>query len=79
MYVIASQSLHSKIKNMEGVEDLESRPDKEVTFLVDRDKEIQELRERKMPTTLPGFGGGELSGRNNAEGGKEGNDVLEEG
>ena len=44
--VIASQSPQGEIKNMEVVEDFEPRPHKEVTFLVERDKEIQELRER---------------------------------
>ena len=34
---------------MDAVEDFESRPHKAVTFLVDRDKELQELRKLKMP------------------------------
>ena len=38
-YVIASHGLQVKIKNMEVVEDFESRPHKAVTFLVERDTE----------------------------------------
>ena len=33
--------LQGKIKNMEVVEDFQSRPHKAVTFLVEREKEIQ--------------------------------------
>ena len=40
--VIASQNRN--IQNMEVVEEFESRPQKAVTSLVERDKEIQELR-----------------------------------
>ena len=40
-YVIASHGLQGKIKNMEVVEDFESRPHKAVIFLVERDKEFQ--------------------------------------
>ena len=50
---IASQRLQGKIKNMEVVEDFESRPHKVVTFLVDRDEEIQEVRELKVPKASP--------------------------
>ena len=39
---------------MEAVEDFESRPYKAVTFPVERDKELQELRELKMPKVWPG-------------------------
>ena len=49
----ASQRLQGNIKNMEVVEDLESRPHKAVTFLVDRDKEIQEVREMRVPKASP--------------------------
>ena len=62
-YVVASQSLQEKIKTMEVVEDFESRPHKAVTFLMERDTEIQELRELKMPTALPGCNGGKLLGK----------------
>ena len=37
--VIASRSLQGKVKNMDMVEDFESRPHKAVTFLVERDNE----------------------------------------
>ena len=37
-HVIASHSLQGKIKNMEVVEDFESRPHTAVTFLVERDR-----------------------------------------
>ena len=33
-------------------------PHKTVTFLVERDMEIQDVREWKMPNTLPGYSGG---------------------
>ena len=46
-YVIASHSLQGKIKNMEVVEDFESRPHKAVTFLVERDKAFVVWREQK--------------------------------
>ena len=38
-----------QIKNMEVMEDFESRPHKLLTFLVESDKELQELSELKMP------------------------------
>ena len=50
------------------MEDFESRPRKAITLLVDRDKEIQEGRELKMPRALPGFNGGKMAGRSKAEG-----------
>ena len=56
--VIASQSLQGKIEDMEVVEDFESRPHKTVSFLVERDKDTQELCELKVPTALPGCSGG---------------------
>ena len=69
--VIASQCLQGKLKNMEVVDDFESRPHNAVTFLVARDKSFQELRELKMPKALLGCSGGKLPGRSKAEGGKE--------
>ena len=68
-YVIASRSLQGKIKNMEVVEDLESRP-LAVTFVVERDSEIQEVREFKSPEALPDYSRGKMPGRSKAEGGK---------
>ena len=54
-YVMARESLQGKHKNTEAVEDFSSRPHKAVTFLVDRDKELQVMRESKMPVALPGW------------------------
>ena len=77
-YVIASSSLRGKINNMEVVEDFESRPHQAVTFLVEREKEIQEVRELKMSEALLGFSGDKMPSRSNAEGGKEENDDEDE-
>ena len=76
--VTTSQSQWGKIKKMEVVEDFESRPHKAVTFLEERDKELQEVRELKMPKALPGYSGGKLSGRSKAEGGGEKEEKEEE-
>ena len=62
-YVVASHGLQEEIKNMEVVEDFESRPHKAVTFLVERNNEFQVWRDQKMPKMLPGFSGGRLPGR----------------
>ena len=62
-YVIASRSLQGKIKKMDVVEEIESRPHKAIAFLVGRDKEIREGRELKMPETSPGYRGGKMPGR----------------
>ena len=70
-YVIASQSLRGKITKMEVVEDFESGSHKAVSFEIERDKEVQEWNEQKMPKTLPGFSGGKLPGRSTAEKGRE--------
>ena len=40
-------------------------------FLVEKDKEIREVRALKIPTALSGHSGGKMFGANNAEGGKE--------
>ena len=53
--MIASQS-QEKIKNMELVENFDSRPHKAVTFLVAEKKKSR--RELRMPEALPGFSGG---------------------
>ena len=57
-YVIASQSVQEKIKNMKVAEDVESRPHKVVTFPVERDTEIQDWLELNVPKALTGFSGG---------------------
>ena len=43
---------------MEVGEDFESKAHNAVTFRMERDKEIQEVREVKIPEALPGFSGG---------------------
>ena len=45
---------------------------KRLLFGVEQDKEMQALRELKMPLALPGYRGVTLPGRNKAEGGREG-------
>ena len=52
---------------MEVVEDSESRPHKAVSFLVEREKEIQEWNGQKLPKVLPGHSGGRLPGRSEKE------------
>ena len=71
-HVVASQSPQGKIKNMEVVEDIVSRPRRAVSFLVGRDIEIQESREVKLPQALPGQNGGK------ARGGTEGEEEEEQ-
>ena len=48
-----------------------------MSFVVDREKEVQEWRERKMPKALPGFSGGKRPGRSKAEKGIEEEDEDE--
>ena len=43
---------------MKVVEDFESRPHRAVSFLVEREKEMQEWTEQKLPKVLPGYSGG---------------------
>ena len=62
-YVIACNSLKGNIAQMEVVEDFESRPPKAVSFTVERETEIQEWNEQKLPKVLPGYNGGRLPGR----------------
>ena len=47
--VVASHSFQEKNKNMDVLEEFESRPHKAVTFLVEGDTEFQVWREQKMP------------------------------
>ena len=56
---------------MEVVEDFESRPHKAVTFLVQRETEVQVWREQQMPKALPGSCGGKLPGSSTVEEGGE--------
>ena len=52
---------------MEVVEDFQSRPHKAVSFVVERDMEVQEWNEQKTPKALPGYSGGRLPRRNTLE------------
>ena len=66
-----SMSARQDQEHAEVVEDFESRPQKVVTFVVvERNKEMQELRKLKMPQALPRYSG-EKPGRSKAEGEKE--------
>ena len=56
---------------MEVVEDFGSIPHKAVSFVVERDKEVQERNDQKMPKTLPCYSGGRLQGRSTKEKGRE--------
>ena len=56
---------------MEVVEDFESRPHKAMSFVVGREKEMQEWNEQELPKTLPGYSGGRLPGRSTKEKGRE--------
>ena len=51
-----------KISKMEVVEDFESRPHKAVSFVVEREKEMQEWNEQKLPKASLGYSGGRLPG-----------------
>ena len=62
-YVIAGGSLKRKSISQMEVEDFESRPQKAVSFVVDREKEEQAWNGQKMPEVLPGHSGGRLPGR----------------
>ena len=48
---------------MTSVEDFEPRPHKGVTFLVEKDKEMQEVRELKVPNASPGYSGCTMNAR----------------
>ena len=69
-YVIASHSFQMVIKNMEVVEDFESRPHNAVSFLVERKDEFQVWREQKMPKASPGHSGWKLPGRSKVKEGR---------
>ena len=73
-YVVASQSQQRKVRNV-GVEDFDATPRRAVTFLVEKEKEIQELRELThcQDTVVV-----KLPGRSKAEGGEEEKEVIDE-
>ena len=60
-----------KTSNQDGTRQL-------VTFLVEREEEIQEVRELRAPKGLPGHSGGKMQGRSKAEGGKGEKEVEDE-
>ena len=62
-YVIACSSLKGKRSDMKVIEDFQSRPNKAVTFVVERGKERQGWNEQKLPKASPGYSGGRLPGR----------------
>ena len=70
-------SLKGKISQIKVVEDFESRLDKAVSFVVEREKEIQEWNEQKLPKVLPCYSGGRLPGRSVKEKGREEREVDE--
>ena len=64
---------------MKVVEDFESRPHKAVSFVVEREKEVLEWNEQKLPKVLPGYSGGRLPGRSTKEAGREEEKAGEDG
>ena len=71
-YLVACQGSRGKISQMKVVEDFESRPHKAVSFVVEREKEMQEWNEQKLPKVLSCYSGGRLPGRSTREKGREG-------
>ena len=69
--------LEGDISQVKVVEHFESRPHEAVSFLVERDKEVQVWNEQKMPKALPGYSGGKLPGRSTKEGGRDEEDPDE--
>ena len=59
----------------------ESRPHNAVSFVVEREreKEIQDWNEQKMPKVLPGYSGVKLPGRSSEAGKEEGEEQEENG
>ena len=83
MYVMAPEGVstcrsRSAKGERVGFEDFESRPQKAVTFVVERGKERQEWNEQKLPNALPGYSGGRLPGRSTEEKGREEGEEGEE-
>ena len=63
---------HEKKKTRWWWKTFESRPHEAVSFVVERDKEVQEWNEQKMPKALPGYGVVRLPGRSTKEKGRRG-------
>ena len=55
---------------MKVVEDFQLRPHKAVSFVVERDKDVEAWNEQKLPKVLPGYCGGRLPGRSTTEAGR---------
>ena len=53
------------------MEDFEPRSHKAVSFLVEREKEMEEWNEQKLSKVLPGYSGRRLPGRSTKEAGAE--------
>ena len=64
---------------MEVVEDFEARLHKAVSFVVEREKEMQEWNKQKLPKMLPGYSGGRLPEKSTKEKGREQGKVDEDG
>ena len=67
-YVVACKGLLSKSRNVEVIEEYDSRPHKSVRFEVRHKKEPQEVRIESVPKPLLGVSGGKstFSGRQHA-------------
>ena len=76
--VTACSSLKGRISDMKVIEDFQSRPDKAVTFAVERGKERLEWNEKKLPKASPGHSAGRLPGRSTEEKGREKEEECEE-
>ena len=64
---------------MEVVKDFESRPPhKAVSFIVEREKEMQEWNEQNLPKVLLGCSAARLPGRSTKEKGREEGEVDED-
>ena len=77
-YVIVCKSLKGNISQMKVVEGFELMPHKTVSFVVEREKEIQEWNEQKLPKVLPGYSGGRLPGRSIKEKDREEGELDED-
>ena len=64
-------ALRGNISQMKAVEDFGWMPHKAVSFVVEREKEIQEWNEQNLPKELPSHSGGRLAGRSAEERGRE--------
>ena len=70
--------LQEKFSQVKVVEDVGSRPYKAVSFVVEREKEVQEWNDQTMPKALLGCSGGRQPGRSAEEAGREEEEEKEE-